>query len=92
MMPKSLLFAIFIIFIIHFIIFLRLSLLRKKSHHILATASFFFLIMFSSIRLWAPRMMLLGHPVHIYFRISAWCTSATTLVVYVWNRGKHVKQ
>ena len=90
-MPKPLLIAIFIIFMIHFIIFLRLSLLRKKSHHILATASFFFLIMFSAVRLWAPRLMLFGHPVHIYFRISAWFTSATTLAVYVRNRGKHIK-
>ncbi len=91
-MPKSVLLAIFIIFIIHFAIFLRLSLLRKKCHHMLATASFLSLIMFSSIRLWAPRMMLWGHPLHNYFRFCAWCTSATTLLVYVRNRGKSLKQ
>ncbi len=91
MMPRSLLFSILIIFIIHFVIFLRLSLLRRKAHHVLATVSFLMLIMFSSIRLWAPRMMLFGHPVHIYFRISAWFTSATTLAVYVRNRGKHTR-
>jgi hypothetical protein len=90
-MPRPLLFALFIIFLVHFFIFLRLSVLRKKVHHILATISFFLLIMFSSTRLWEPRMMLYGHWVYNYFRYSAWCTSAVTFSVYVWKRGKNPK-
>ena len=87
-MPDSLLLAIFIVFVVHFIVFLRLSLLRRKLQHILAATSFFLLMMFSSLRLWAPRVMLHGYPVYMYFRVSAWCTSALTLAVFIRNKGK----
>ena len=87
-MSDLLLLAIFIIFGVHFIFFLCLSLLRKKLQHMLATTSFLLLMMFSSLRLWEPRLMFHGHPAYMYFRVSAWCTSALTLAVFIWNRAK----
>ena len=92
MIPRPLYLAILIIFIIHFAIFVRLSLLRRKRHHILAATSFLLLILFSSVRLWVPRLMFFGHPAHIYFRVSAWFSSMMTLTVYIRNRAKQIKQ
>jgi hypothetical protein len=85
-MPKYLFEIIIFIFLVHFILFLRLSLLRRKKSYILATASFLLLIIYASMRVWAPQITFLHHHGYTYFRVLAWGTSATTLTLYIRGR------
>jgi hypothetical protein len=85
-MPNYFFEIIIFIFLVHFIIFLRLSLLHKKIPYILATASFFLLIAYAAMRVWAPQVMCFHHHGYTYFRVLAWGTSITTLTLYLRSR------
>ena len=85
-MPNYFFEIIIFIFLIHFIVFLRLSLLHKKMPYILATASFFLLIAYAAMRVWAPQVTFFHHRGYTYFRVLAWGTSATTLTLYIRSR------
>jgi hypothetical protein len=87
-MPKYLFEIIIFIFLVHFILFLRLSLLHRKNSYILATASFLLLIVYAAMRVWAPQITFFHHHGYTYFRVLAWGTSATTLTLYVRGRMK----
>lgn len=71
-MPRWLIYFIIIVFVVHFILFLRLFLRHRRTHHILTTFTFFFLVLSFSLRLLPTSVRFWDIRVYWYPRLISW--------------------
>lgn len=82
-MPKLFSIALIIVFIVHFLVALKLYLKRKRAHTFFLMSSFLLLIIYLVTRLGLCDLELFGYHIHAYFRITAWITTIIGLLLYV---------
>lgn len=82
-MPHWQLIGLLGIFTIHLIIFLRLTVKHRKSYYVLASLSFFLLILSFSLHLWMPALELGGHKVYWYLRVGGWLAAGLSVLLMV---------
>ena len=91
-MPKLFSIGLIIVFIVHFLVALKLYLKRKRAHAFFLMCSFLLLIIYFVTRLLWFDLELFGYHVHAYFRIAAWTTTALGLSLYVRFKLISIKQ
>jgi hypothetical protein len=77
---------LFVIFTVHLLVFVRLTVRHKRSDFLLATVAFLALVLSSALRLWRPEMSLAGHDPHAWLRILAWGATAAAAVLFIRNK------
>jgi hypothetical protein len=91
-MPEWLVTALFLIFVIHLVVFGRLAVNRKLPYYWLVTAVFATLSVSFGLRLFSPDLMLGSLAAYQLFRYFAWLLAAITipwLVIRLLNKRKH---
>jgi 4-amino-4-deoxy-L-arabinose transferase-like glycosyltransferase len=87
-MTQHLALLLLIVFTVHLLIFLRLTLRHKRSQFLLATIAFLALVVSYALRLWSPHLDLAGHDPHVWLRSMAWVATAGSAVLFVRNKAK----
>ena len=78
------------IFTIHLIVFLRLTVKRRKSYYALAAFSFFLLILSLLLHLWMPALELGGRKVYWYLRVGGWLTAGLSVLLMIVGILQHI--
>ena len=81
-------FLIFL-FLIHWLAFTRLAVLRGQRYHWLLSILFLLLTLSFSLRLLQPTLELAGQPLHLLLRYMTWALTAVTvplLLMRLWRR------
>jgi hypothetical protein len=87
-MPKQLIIFILVVFMVHLVVFFRLTLRHKRSDFLLATIAFLSLVLSTALRLWWPGIGLGGHELHAWLRVLAWCATAAAAFIFIKNKIK----
>ena len=90
-MPEWLVILLFLVFVIHLVIFSRLAINRRLPYYWLVSAVFFMLVASFGLRLFAPVWMLGPLAGYQLFRYFAWLLAAITipwLVIRLLNKHK----
>jgi len=89
-MPFWLIVFLAVLFMLHWIAFMRLAIIRRQRYYWLLSLLFFLLTASFTLRLINPDLLLSGQPVHLLLRYSAWAITAVTvpMLVLKLRRGK----
>jgi len=71
------------LFLIHWIAFTRLAVLRGQPYYWLLSLLFFMLTLSFSLRLLSPTLELAGHPLHLLLRYMAWALTGVTIPLLI---------
>jgi hypothetical protein len=72
-----------ILFLIHWIAFTRLAMLRSLVYFWLLSLLFFLLTMSFSLRLLYPNIEVAGQPLHLLLRYGAWALTGVTIPILI---------
>lgn len=87
-MTQYLAIVLLIIFSVHLLIFLRLTLKYKRSQFLLATMAFTALAISNALRLWRPGLDLAGHNPRTWLRLMAWSASTGSVTLFIRDKVK----
>ena len=87
-MPPVIIKILFAAFSVHFALFFRLALKRRKVYSGLLSLTFLLLVASYALRIWLPQAEYHEHKLFWYFRMSALATSATALVLILRRKLK----
>ena len=87
-MPKPLIIFMLAVFMVHLVVFFRLSLRHKRSDFVWATIAFLALVLSTGLRLWWPEIGLGGHELHVWLRVFAWGATAAAVFLYIKDKIK----
>jgi hypothetical protein len=89
-MPFWLTVFLAVLFMAHWIAFMRLAIIRGQLYYWLLSLLFLLLTSSFTLRLINPDLSLFGQPVHLLLRYSAWTITAVTIPILVLKlkRGK----
>jgi len=82
-MPLWLNIFLVILFLVHWIAFTRLAMLRGQVYFWLLSLLFFLLTMSFSLRLLHPTLELAGQPLHLLLRYVAWALTGVTIPILI---------
>ena len=82
-MPFWLIVFLVVLFMLHWIAFMRLAIIRGQRYYWLLSLLFFLLTSSFTLRLINPDLSLIGHPVHLLLRYSAWVITAVTIPMLI---------
>lgn len=72
--------ALFILFSIHLVVFLRMTVKYRRFDFLFATITFFMLALSNGLRLWRPNMGLAGYNPHTWLRAIAWSATVAAFI------------
>jgi hypothetical protein len=89
-MPSWLIVFLAVLFMAHWIAFMRLAIIRGQLYYWLLSLLFFLLTSSFTLRLINTDLSLIGQPLHLLLRYSAWAITAVTIPMLVlkFRRGK----
>lgn len=82
-MSKLFSIGLIIIFIVHFLVALKIFMKRKRAHSFFLMVTFLLLIIYLVTRWVWFDLSLLGYHVYAYFRIAAWITTGLGVLLYL---------
>ncbi len=85
-MPEWLVLILLVVFVIHFVVFIRVALKKKERYYWLVSTTFFLLVLSFSSRLWFERIEIAGVPAYWMPRVAAWACTAFAIYLAVQRR------
>ena len=82
-MPNWLIIFLALLFLAHWIAFTRLAVIRGQLYYWLLSLLFLLLTSSFTIRLLLPDFDIMGQPLHLLFRYTAWALGAVTIPMMI---------
>jgi hypothetical protein len=90
-MPDWLVMLLFVVFLVHLMIFVRLGIVRGDGYYWLVSSVFLVLTASFGLRIWAPEIQVVDQPLYQMLRYLAWLLAAITIPTMIWRRVRAKK-
>ena len=80
------------LFLVHWVAFTRLAMLRGQLYFWLLSLLFFLLTLSFSLRLLNPTLELVGQPLHLLLRYVAWALTGVTIPILIMRLRQRLSQ
>jgi hypothetical protein len=87
-MPDGLILFLAFLFLAHWIAFTRLAVIRGQLYYWLLSLLFLLLTTSFTLRILMPDFELMGQPLHLLFRYTAWALAAVTIPMMIFRVRK----